>query len=656
MPPSTRAKAKAAKSHAKKGKTSTKSLAKKAKAAKPHAKKGKATAKSPAKKMSKATPAKLTTQTKCSLPPASVSSKSQVPSSSRLKHTAYRPEPYDDQYADSERSGPASVVPPQTPQFSGQPSPECSDHSSCRSREPMRREPRLRSNSPDSAASSSSRGSNASSQSSAEHHRSADCSPSRSQHHGRHARPAHSAPCSAPASQIKQREFKKRQHQSRRDHQSPSPVRSAVDRDGHGIKRKQCDDSSSANLSDPSSDRDDSRRTEHESKKVRRAEQEVPLFVKISEAMRSCPDFKQHLKEMCLFRDWPDKDKTAHVKDHLKRIEGRTKGYASVASRMSETLNEGSQDRTPFVFDIIVDHKTAHTTSAEYHGERLALAAKYAGKTYSPVASATASSLAARRKAIAKPWIKIFAIFNNPNASIPFEVVGSMCEAVQDYFAERANFARADFGTHAILRHISTRCSLQDKEVRNLLSNYVTYLGAGLNDHQLTIRSAKRALFDLLYPISRDIAGVPAAEPPSTAEPKQPARLEPVSQPIPSGRQLQRSQNADSGARSEPKPFVGQPISVGTVGSRLSKFEPPRNGCRRCQGDHWASECPQAYFLRYKEACPGFDDQGVRIRSAWKDGEITNLTKAQWRAYLQRHQVPLATEGLAKGALAVDFS
>jgi len=41
MPPSTRAKVKAAKSHAKKGKTTTKSFVKKAKAAKPHAKKGK---------------------------------------------------------------------------------------------------------------------------------------------------------------------------------------------------------------------------------------------------------------------------------------------------------------------------------------------------------------------------------------------------------------------------------------------------------------------------------------------------------------------------------------------------------------------------------------------------------------------------------------
>lgn len=385
-------------------------------------------------------------------------------------------------------------------------------------------------------------------------------------------------------------------------------------------------------------------------------EHEVPLFVKISEAMRSRPNFKEHLKEMCLFRDWPDKDKTAHVKEHLKRIEGRTKGYANVATRMSETLNEGSQDRTPFVFDIIVDHKTAHTTSAQYHGERLALAAKYAGKTYSPVASSTASSLAARCKAIAKTWSKTCAIFKNPSDSIPFEVVGSMCEAVQDYFAERANFARADFSNHVILRHISTRCSLQDKEVRNLLSSYVTYLGAGLNDGQIPIRSAKRVLFDLLYPISRDIAGVPAADPPSAAEPKHPARLEPVRQPISSGKQLQSLQDEDPGAKSELKPFVGQPMSVGTVGSRLSKLAPPKRGCRRCQGDHWAFECPQAYFLRYGEACPGFDDQGVRIRSAWKDGEITNLTKAQWRTYLQRHQVPLATEGPAKGAPAVDFS
>ena len=64
MPPSTRAKVKAAKSHAKKGKTATKSLVKKAKAAKPHAKKGKSTAKSPAKKTSKANPANLTKQKK----------------------------------------------------------------------------------------------------------------------------------------------------------------------------------------------------------------------------------------------------------------------------------------------------------------------------------------------------------------------------------------------------------------------------------------------------------------------------------------------------------------------------------------------------------------------------------------------------------------
>lgn len=65
MPPSTRAKVKAAKSHAKKGKTATKSLVKKAKAAKPHAKKCKATAKSAAKKVSKANPANLTKQKNC---------------------------------------------------------------------------------------------------------------------------------------------------------------------------------------------------------------------------------------------------------------------------------------------------------------------------------------------------------------------------------------------------------------------------------------------------------------------------------------------------------------------------------------------------------------------------------------------------------------
>jgi len=48
--------------------------------------------------------------------------------------------------------------------------------------------------------------------------------------------------------------------------------------------------------------------------------------------------------------------------------------------------------------------------------------------------------------------------------------------------------------------------------------------------------------------------------------------------------------------------------------------------------------------------------QGNVDQNAWAVGDIIGQTKAAWRAYLARHRIPAANQGLAAGRPAVDFS
>ena len=101
--------------------------------------------------------------------------------------------------------------------------------------------------------------------------------------------------------------------------------------------------------------------------------------------------------------------------------------------------------------------------------------------------------------------------------------------------------------------------------------------------------------------------------------------------------------------------FVGRPVSADIVGPRLATFHSPSRPCRRCQGAHRTFECPQAFFVVNGAPCPGFDSQGTRVPAPWANGELTDQTKAAWRAYIPQFHVPVAAAGPTAGAQEVDF-
>jgi hypothetical protein len=87
--------------------------------------------------------------------------------------------------------------------------------------------------------------------------------------------------------------------------------------------------------------------------------------------------------------------------------------------------------------------------------------------------------------------------------------------------------------------------------------------------------------------------------------------------------------------------FVGLPASPDIVGPALSVWSSSLP-CNRCRGPHCSWECPARYFQTKGEPCPGFDERGAKIPSAWSNGEITPATKAAWRDYITRHNLQQA--------------
>ncbi len=87
--------------------------------------------------------------------------------------------------------------------------------------------------------------------------------------------------------------------------------------------------------------------------------------------------------------------------------------------------------------------------------------------------------------------------------------------------------------------------------------------------------------------------------------------------------------------------FVGLPASPDIVGPALSVWSSSLP-CNRCRGPHCSWECPIRYVQAKGEPCPGFDERGARIPSAWINGEITPATKAAWKDYITRHNLQQA--------------
>jgi len=300
---------------------------------------------------------------------------------------------------------------------------------------------------------------------------------------------------------------------------------------------------------------------------------------------------------------------------------------------------------------------------------------------------------------IAEAWIAARPFLYQSAHEISVSFFNDLVDKITDYFGHRARWAAEDFRSISDLAPAVRRIDEQAGEVKRLLDNYQRMVSNGLRTSQISISQAHKCWLELLFPFCKKHGEVAVADPPSaramTASAWQPqqvvAALPPcVAYPSPSlmsAAQFQppplayaASQHLSSQHQAQQNPpqqprlgrpvvrslapslgqgnvgFVGLPASSGVVGPRLATIDPPRDGCAHCKRGHWKFECPAAYFARFGEPCPGFDQQGNQDPGAWLNGDITDQTKASWRDYLARHRVQQANRGPAARALAVNFS
>ena len=82
------------------------------------------------------------------------------------------------------------------------------------------------------------------------------------------------------------------------------------------------------------------------------------------------------------------------------------------------------------------------------------------------------------------------------------------------------------------------------------------------------------------------------------------------------------------------------PFSVAIVGANtLGALDLHYISCSACgRRGHLAWECPVLFYKKFRERCPGFDEEGDRLPECW-DGElcISESTRAAWRVYVARH-------------------
>ena len=125
---------------------------------------------------------------------------------------------------------------------------------------------------------------------------------------------------------------------------------------------------------------------------------------------------------------------------------------------------------------------------------------------------------------------------------------------------------------------------------------------------------------------------------------------------------VDRQQPSDEGERAtgrglasnfaDSDPWPCKPLGPALVGMKLARLfpPPPTYTCRFCgpdavphaNGRHRVYECPIGYFLKYNEACPGYDRDGTVIPHDWAADQI-NLKPAtirRWKEYIARHRIP----------------
>jgi len=94
-----------------------------------------------------------------------------------------------------------------------------------------------------------------------------------------------------------------------------------------------------------------------------------------------------------------------------------------------------------------------------------------------------------------------------------------------------------------------------------------------------------------------------------------------------------------------------RPSSATIIGPNLAStpgLNGPPTTCPICQApaphapylQHRAHECPANYHRRLGESCPGVDEAGYRVPSAWTGDDITAETAERWKRYIEKHSLP----------------
>jgi|GEM_PF-4965298 len=473
-----------------------------------------------------------------------------------------------------------------------------------------------------------------------------------------------------------------KRRRSRSNSLSSSPEPRSKHRRGYPTLPRRVDQSASAHVSsNPTGGNAQSLLRPQQSEPAAATKPKRHYIPKIAKYLRRYP---KHFDAMALFRDWPNSQKAEAIRDFSKSSGKQTEAVED----LEEALYEGSRGQPAFAFDVVLNYLSAHESRVQIHGGRLALGARYAGQNFTP-ARGHRSALKVIGEEILQSWNAVLPHMLASDTEIPGSTMSGLLDAVKSYFEERADFARGDFGRHKVLKCIARKTRDQSNQVCELLKAYESYFAKGLRKGQLSRSAVNHGWFHLLYEFCKDFGDVPevtfkvtkssvASRLPQPAAayyqqhhslsqtPYQQQYQQYSAHPLPVASQPQQHMAALPPPPPPPplpqqRPssgigFLGRPMSAAVVGPGLATIQPPNKNCRRCSGGHYAFECPVAYFLKFNEPCPGFDAQGNVDHNAWAAGDITGQTKAAWRAYLARHRIAAATQGIAAGRQAVDFS
>lgn len=332
-------------------------------------------------------------------------------------------------------------------------------------------------------------------------------------------------------------------------------------------------------------------------------------------------------------------------------------------------------------------HHAASGINSELDGKLLRYAACYAAPGYDAPAFDTTrqDEFFTRGRSI---WAHAIEDYNL-KTGFPSVNLSLLKSHVEKYFEYRARMARDDFG---VMHDIARASAQQAEDFKKLWETYERRINAT----KVPGSEAGGLFFDLLYPFFRHIVSVPETDKPSIQARKAlayqtissapssvgqtvsvaavPSHFGPSRQAAVASHGFHPSSGYSASyfshpggvhqpsrhARSFSAPkgssfFVGRPFSPSVVGSTLGVTLPGLSPCRSCPGHpiHHSSECPLRYFERFHVPCPGFDQFGNRLPTAWNGDSITAPTKAAWADFVARFQLPDADR--ARGA-RIDFS